>query len=487
MTKRLIAILLTVLMVFVLVGCGKSGRQIVKVTLSTEDAEAILAAAGITLPEAEEVAAAGSHIQWYAWYDSFHNYDEEEIVNTGYFTFTEKYGCEIDWIECTWSERFDTLANLILGGTPPDFYPSSNETFPTYAIKGMFQPVDDYIDYTDPMWADVAEFVEKYFSLGGKNYIICTDNGFESVVPYNRRVIEEWGFDDPAELYYNDEWTWDVFYEMCVDFTDPDEERYALDGWAYSGAIMDSCGVQVVSLDLESGLYVSNIDDPRLERAADLLYNLSKEECIYPLWDNGYATRNGTDNEGSGVKEGLTLFYIRGTWAFTGTVEEISQNWGDIPEHELMFVPMPRDPNGDGNYYIQANAAGYSIIQNASNPEGVALYAACERFKVLDPTVVSIDRRQLEEKYLWTEEMLDMYDVCKELAQKGENTLVEYGSGLGSKLYSLSDAMKTIARSAPGNSSTWAQAKEKNAEAIQYYVDELNSDVAEFIAGGNAA
>ena len=482
--KKLLAIGLVLLMIFTLVGCGKNKRKIVEVTLSTEDAEAILAAAGITLPDAEEVVVSGTSIKWFAWYDGFHNYDEAEVVNTGYWTFKEKYGCEIEWVETTWAARFDELANLILGGTAPDFYPADNETFPTYAIKGMFQSVNDYVDYDDPLWEGMRDFVDKYFSLGGYRCIIATDNNFESVVPYNRRVIEEWGFDDPAELYYNDEWTWDVFYEMCLDFTDPDEDRYALDGWAYSSAIMDSCGTQIVSLDLNTNKYVSHVDDPRLERAAELLYNLSKNECIYPLWNNGWATRNGTDNEGAGVKDGLTLFYIRGTWAFTGTVEEISQNWGDVAANELMFVPMPRDPDGDGNYYIQAKAAGYCIINGSENPEGGALFAACERFKVLDPTVVSIDRRQLEEKYLWTEEMLEMYDTCKALAQKGENTLVEYGEGLGAQLYSRSDGLKIIARQSPTNSTTWAQAKEQNAESLQYYIDELNTKVDEFIANG---
>ena len=478
--KRLLALALVLIMIFALVGCGSKKRQIVEVTLSTEDAEAILAAAGITLPDAETTAVSGTTVKWYAWYDGFHNYDEAEVVNTGYWTFKNKYGCEIEWYECTWAERFDTLANLVLAGTSPDFYPAANEIFPTYALKGVFQPVNDYIDYDDPLWEGMKGFVDKYFSLGGKRYVIATDNGFNDIVPYNRRVIEEWGFDDPAELFANDEWTWDVFYEMCLDFTDPDEDRYALDGWGYSNAIMDSCGVQVVSLDLETNKYVSNIDDPRLERAADLLYNLSKNECIYPMWSNGYSMRNGS--EGSGVKEGLTLFYFIGTWGFTGTVETISQKWGDVTQNELMFVPVPRDDNGDGNYYIQANPTGYCIIKGAENPEGVALFAACERFKILDPTVVSIDRRQLEEKYLWTEEMLAMYDTCKELAQKGENTLVEYGEGLGKKVYTLSNDMKIIARSAPDSAKSWAQAKEQNEEPLQYYLDELNADVEEYIS-----
>ena len=43
--------------------------------------------------------------------------------------------------------------------------------------------------------------------------------------------LKNWGFDDPAELFANDEWTWKVFYDMCLDFSDPDADRYAIDGW----------------------------------------------------------------------------------------------------------------------------------------------------------------------------------------------------------------------------------------------------------------
>lgn len=485
--KKILSLAMVLLMIFALVGCGSSSkRQIVKVTLSTEDAEAILNAAGIRLPEAETVAAAGTNVKWFSWYDGFHNYDEAEIVNTGYFTFNEKYGCDIEWVECVWDNRFDELANLVVSGNSPDFYPGESNTFPNYALKGVFQAVNDYVDYDDPLWKDTKEFADNYFSIKGKNYIIVTDCTFNNVVAYNRRVMDELGFDDPAELYANDEWTWTEFYNMCAEFTDPDEDKYALDGFWYTLGLMRSCGQTVVSYDTESQQFVSNLDDPRIERAADLLYNISKNELIFPRWNNNWNTRYDSTT-GGGMKEGLCLFYIVGTWGFTDTVENVTSVWGDITENELMFVPVPRDPSGDGNYYMESIPSGYCLVKGATNPEGVALLAACERFKILDPTVVSIDRRQLEEKYLWTEEMLEMYDTCKELAQKGENTLVEYGEGLGSKLYSLSDGMKTIARSSSSNSSTWAQAKEKNAEAIQYYVDELNSNVAEYIAGGNAA
>ena len=228
--KRITALLLAVILVIALVGCGKEKREIVRLTLSTEDAVAILAAAGISLPDAEEVAGVNTSIKWFAWYDDFHNYSEDEIINTGFWTFEQKYGGSIEWVECEWGKRFDDLANLILSDESPDFMPLLLNAFPTRAIKGLMVPVDDYIDYDDPLWAGTKPFAYDYYSLAGKTYAICTDYGAGNVCAYNRRIIEEWGYDDPATLFANDEWTWDVFSEMCKDFSDPDEHRYALDG-----------------------------------------------------------------------------------------------------------------------------------------------------------------------------------------------------------------------------------------------------------------
>lgn len=478
--KRIFAISATIVlcmsMILTFGGCGKKKREIVKLTLSTEDSEAILAAAGIMLPDAETTSAAGTTVDFYAWGDPFHNYSDDEIINTGYWTFSQKYGCDVNWIECEYGERFDGLANLILAGTSPDFYGAYPENFPEKPIKRMFQPVDTYIDYDDALWSGMKDFAYNYFSLGGRTYVMVTDNYAGPVCAYNRRVVEEWGFDDPAELYANDEWTWDIFYEMCVDFSDPDENRYALDGFSYSSGLMHSSGIGVVEYDPAQNKYISNIDEPGLERAATLLYNLSKNQCMFPTWKNGYSIRNGV--EGGGIKEGDCLFYIRHDYCFTGPVADISNVWGDISAGEVMFCPTPRDPQGDGKYYIESMPGGYFLVKGAENPEGVALLAACERFKVLDPTVISIDKRQKEEIYLWTQEMLDMWDTCHALANNSEHTLIYYEYGLGKQ---LADVVSTIEGNGHSNDAkTWAQLKESNSEKLAYYVDELNKQISEF-------
>ncbi len=476
--KKIIAVILALVTVFALVGCGKSRRPIVKLTLSTEDAIAILAAAGIRLPDVEEVTCAGTTVTWYSWADRFHNYSEEEIVNSGYWVFSEKYGCEIEWRECLWANRFTDLANYVISNKSPDFYPLSTEIFPNYVMKELFQPVNDYIDYSDPLWAGTVDLAKTYLSLGDNIYGFVTGSSAANPVVYNRRVMEENGYDDPAELYRNGDWTWDVFLEMCIDFSDADIEKYALDGWWYDNAIMESTGTDIVTYDVEKGEFVENLDDPRLERAAGIIEELKKNECMYPVWAHNWTAR-GDGTTGNGLKDGQTLFWVVAALVeITAPVEEMAEIWGDMTNQEIMFVPMPRDPDGDGKHYVTTAPSGYALVEGAKNPEGVGLLAACDRFKALDPTVKAFDKREKMNKYLWTEEMFEMQLEFERLKEEEGNVVVPYDKGIGDKLDSIVNKTKELGRK--DKPTSWAQVKESFKEQLEYYVDEWNYEVEEY-------
>ena len=475
--KRILALALCLLMVVTMVGCGKKKRQPIKLTLSTEDAEAILNAAGIRLPPVEEAAGANSTVTWFAWYDPFQNYDEGEMVNTGYFTFTEKYGGNIVFDETTYQERNNDLANRIMADTSPDLYPagaSNTANFPLNALNHMYQPVDDWVDLTDPLWEGVADAAD-YYLLKGKHYAIITYMKFKDVVPYNRRVIEEYGYDDPAELYANDDWTWSKFYEMALDFTDPDANRFGVDGfYVANGIVEQSTGHYIIGRD-EEGNYVSNIDDPIIEEGEALIYELSRNDCFFREGTNYWALNNY--EHGHGVKDGNVLFWPAEYDLWGNTVEEYAQTYGDLTQQEIMFVPYPRRDDGDGIYYLSTRPDGFSLVQGAPNPEGAVLLASCIRFKMIDPTVVNIDRKQLKEKLLWTDEMLEMFDECTRVA--AENVRMFYTGNLPDQLQSTYNSLDwDIVRTSGAN--TWAQLKERHGERLQYYLDDLNARIAEY-------
>ena len=211
-----------------------------------------------------------------------------------------------------------------------------------------------------------------------------------------------------------------------------------------------------------------------------MLYDLTKNDCTHHEGNNYWATRdNGT--YGAGVKDGKCLFYICETSYFTGTVEEISATFGDVTAGELMFAPLPRDDNGDGNYYLLTQINGYMLCTGAKNPDGVALLTACERFKIVDPTVVDIDRKQLKEKYLWTDEMLAMYDTCNDIANAHPRAIVtgDLTEGLNNI---IANCQYGPCRSA--TPSTWAQFKEQNSESLEYYLEELNTMMDDYNTNG---
>ena len=434
------------------------------------------------MPDIEIAAGANSVVQWYGWGDPFQNYNEDEIVNTGFYTFREKYNCEIEVVECTYGERFSTLATLLTGGTPPDVMPGgSNATaiFPMRAIRSVVQAADPYIDFDDALWAPMKELAD-LFSLGDKHYQICITTKPSNVVVYNTRVLNEFGYEDPAELYWNDEWTWDKFYNMCLDFTDRDMDRFALDGYAYVGMFMESTGQQVLMHD-ENGYY-SNIDSPEIERAMQMLYDLKKNDAMYSQSGRGVWALRGDGTFGSGMKDGLCLFYVIGESFFTNRVEEINSVWGDIGEGEIMFAPLPRDPQGDGVYYMASSfediKGSMGIIAGAPNPEGAALLASCIRFKAIDPVVIKIDEKQLKETYLWSDEMIEMSKECQRLAQ--EHFVMGSANNIPSSLSSVVSRLQDSIVRGGSNPSTWAQLKEANSDSFEYYIDELNALIDDF-------
>lgn len=62
--KRVISIAFVLIMTTALFGCGGRKRTPIQLTLSTEDSEAILNAAGIRLPDANEAAGAETVVDY---------------------------------------------------------------------------------------------------------------------------------------------------------------------------------------------------------------------------------------------------------------------------------------------------------------------------------------------------------------------------------------------------------------------------------------
>ena len=70
-------------------------------------------------------------------------------VPTDLAVFQERYGGSVKFYQCTYANRYDKLAEYISSDEGIDFFYGGNlDAFPKGAVRGMFAPVDDYIDFS---------------------------------------------------------------------------------------------------------------------------------------------------------------------------------------------------------------------------------------------------------------------------------------------------------------------------------------------------
>lgn len=265
-------------------------------------------------------------------------------------------------------------------------------------------------------------------------------------------------------------WNWDTFTEMCLDFTDAESDKYALDGWYYEKALQQSSGVPLIGIT--DGKLVNNISDPMIAKAQNMMYELQKNNVVYPKHENNWKLRG--DAEGSGMATGLTLFYPIGLWALENA-PSTTVNYGDVSKGEVMFVPVPCSADSD-KQYIPSRVHGFSIVKNAQNPEGVAAFLECCRYAELDEAAHQITLDQYKDDYGWTDEMLEMRETIYDLS--AQNPVFDFEQGVSADLNSICD---TAIRGTmnPQESKSWSQVVQENEKAIDYLIDEAMTSMKE--------
>ncbi|MBQ6170942.1 MAG: carbohydrate ABC transporter substrate-binding protein [Ruminococcus sp.] len=380
-------------------------------------------------------------------------------VPTDLAVFQERYGGTVKYYPCTYNERYDKLTEYISSDEGIDFFYGGNlDAFPRGAIKEMFVPVDDYIDFDSPLWEDVKD-VNDQFIWNGKHYMAGVQATGDAVaVVYNRKTVAEAGLEDPAVLYENGEWTWDTFQEMLESYVDADNQKYGIDGWWFEFGLINTTGVPAISL--ENNKLVSNLSDPSMERVQNWIYELYQKGCIaIGVGDFGWETKPAY------VGEGKTLFYPIGLYDFYTEKSQWQAKYGE----DAFFVPMPKDPEAD-EYYIPTGFESYMFVSGGSNPEGVAKYLDCKRFARLDEDTKAMADKQFMEDYGWTQEMIDMKDSMQELAE--DNPVIDISRGVSKDCGDLiNDDLRLTARGVP-----WNETYDAMSAAVEKYLDKINTD-----------
>lgn len=411
-----------------------------------------------------------TEIKWFSHYDINPTASEDKEIGVDLALFQTKYNGKIKYISTTWDTYFDDLASLIMSNTSPDFIGADDmNVFPIGAIKGMIDPIDDYIDFNDPIWSDMKTVCDK-FVYEGKHYCGVSRVDPSYIFIYNKNAIADFGMEDPAELWKNGEWNWDTFSDMCIEFTDEEADKYALDGWYYENALLESTGLPLIGM--EDGKITNNLEDPLIAKVENMMYDLQKNNVVFPKHENDWKVRG--DAFGTGIASGLTLFYPIGLWAIEDA-PSVTAPYGDLSSGEVMFVPVPCAADSD-EQYVPSRIHGFCICRGAKNPEGVAAWLDCTRYAETDEAAHNITIEQYKKDYGWTDEMLEMRDEIYAMA--AEHPVFEFATGLSNDISNLTDTIikKTMN---PQETETWASIVESNKTALSYMLDEAQNKMSQ--------
>ena len=401
-----------------------------------------------------------SELVWMSYYDlnPVNNLSEKRTE----LQLFEQKGGSISYKRTTFDKKYDELAAAILTGDAPDmFVEDNNLQFPMGTVKGFFQPVDEVVDFSAPMWADMRNAADQ-FMINNKHYAAPINLTLSAVMVYDKSKIEGAGLDDPYELYQNGQWNWDSWLEIMESYCAENKDAVGINGY-FAPMIFNSTGHSIVEFDRSKNAYVNNIDDSSLERAAALLREIN-EKGLYT-----YEWFGSTEDA---MKHNI-LFYAMGTWASSG------QHTPDA-EDEWAMVPVPADPASD-KHYQTANIESYLWVTGSEKKDAFRCWLECARAVHFDDDLKAAEKeRFMEQNPFWTEQMYSVAfpDEAEFIIDNyyGYTTLLSDNSAADND---NKEALLEMLYRAPltDDAPEWAKLKKEYSPVIDEELSQLNAGI----------
>ena len=323
-----------------------------------------------------ESGKTAGNIKVLCFYD-FHNIEPDKSVAA---VFAERFGGTVETDVCGSLEVAERLGVLMASGQSPDIIRTDWEFMPGYFIKNRVAPLDDWLDINSPIWADMSGIIEKW-AYNGKHYYWPSNLTPNYGVTYCTANVEATGCQDPTDLYFSGEWTWNEFEDILLKWKAIDPENVGI-SMGESSALHLAATTGTPAIEFTGTDIVNNLRNPAIMRAMEFAEKLSREDLVFPDW-------RGPDNAASW--DNLMFFIMPSEWAITCGQE----TWFKKGlEGEIRTVPMPRDPNSD-TYTILGDSYGYLVPTGASNMQGAAAWILAARIYRTDPEVVKKNRDEL--------------------------------------------------------------------------------------------
>lgn len=314
-------------------------------------------------------------VTYYCWQDMETLYDGSFNVPK---ILKDEFGIELTPVYGTHESYWDTLATMIASNTSPDIvYLKSNSFYPIPIIEEYIQPLDDYIDFSDPMWADTAELRENY-KWKGKTYVPVYSENVNSLLFYNKSIFKNFGVKTPDQYYAEDNWTWDTLVEIADKFLVKKGSNVSMYGLGIQESYFTACIGKPLIEGNDSGATL-NINDTKLAKVMN---------SIYKMGQGGSGTLAGSNAKDLFASGKCAMMMMR-AGAATGEYHEM------LKAGKLGFICMPK-VDKDSKYYLETTVTpGWAMVSGAKNPDAAAFIIEwCKWLKLGEPAITSVTPEQ---------------------------------------------------------------------------------------------
>lgn len=304
----------------------------------------------------------------------------------------------------------------------------------------------EYLDLSQSWWDTT---IANDLTIGGKLYsamgdINIMDNNATWAVFFNKKLMDDDGFDMPYQTVLDGKWTYDAFYALssaAARDLDGNGQMDDNDLWGTVGAAENttfmffSSGEKFIEKD-ENDMPVIKTPTDRVYSVIEKLMMIQQDKESTLLVERAKNTYNNvwSDLIRGNFRNDLALFYVAGLLTYT-LMRDMESEYG--------LLPLPKFDEAQQNYCTTLNQGNCSTVtipvsnQSVSDTGFILEAMAFESMKTLTPAYFDV---ALQRKYMSDEESRDMLSII--LANRTVDQSVAYNWG---GIFSALSAMTTSA------------------------------------------
>ncbi len=302
--------------------------------------------------------------------------------------YMEKYGGpNIDFITYTYGECGMKLQAMVLAENAPDVYKLRDRDLVTLMFSDVWSDITNDFDWNNRNWSDLAPFMQ-YVTVDGK-VLAAPEMNANTMIWFNRTLFEEYGLEDPLQLWEKGEWTKDNFDNVCRKLTIREGGNTSIYGFAFGHTwLREVFAMYDANFALFDGSkFIDNTDDPKITDALDYITQMGSVEKVYCDMSKASAY----------FASGKAAMYMYGNWL------SMSEPFRTMAlEGKIDFVPIPENTAtglGPRQDYV---LGGHAIPVGAKNRECAKAFIEIFNFYKQTPELDMVSTKAQCEINAWT-------------------------------------------------------------------------------------